>query len=145
MAKTKRQKARRMQNRLQFEARFYRGDLNNHTCKGVGYRDAVKVLGGLLLPELKNDGSLNLIESRGKGRYNAFQRAYKGTGLGKHKTHIHAPSDFLYELREARKRYRKLQKVYTGKGGDGTIFDRLFKQKFPKQWRLIIENRDEFQ
>lgn len=139
-----RQKARRMQNRLQFEARFYRDDLNADHCKGVGYRDAAKVLEGRRLPERAKCDALERINSDGHGVYNAYQKSYKGTGLGKHKTHIHAPSDHLYKLREARKKYRKLHNAYTDQGGLSRIFDRMFKLKFPEDWRLIIENIKEF-
>ncbi len=144
MSKTMRQKSRRMQNRLMLEQNYYANNLTDQTAKGVGYRDVAKVLNGARLPALKADGSIEQIESKAKGAYNAFQKSYKGTGLGKHKTHIRTPSDYLHDLKVARKQYRTLCNVYLAKGGQLNIFDRMYKLKFPKQWQIIVDNKREF-
>jgi len=133
-----------MQNRLQAERRYYAGKLNEHTLKGVGERDMMQIMANRNLPQIKNDDSLDIIETRGKGRYNAYQQSYKGTGLGKHKTYIHTPSDHLWKLREARKKYRAMLNAYIVAGGNANRFDFLFKDKYPKAWRLIIDNQNEF-
>ena len=144
MSKTARQKSRRMQNRLMAERRYYSGELNSHTLKGVGVKQAIDITSkayAYMFDNHRND--CETIESRGHGAYNAYQKSYKHKGIGKHKTHIHTPSNFLYHLRESRKMYRKLEKGWKLVGGNPEDFDKKFKKEHPREHRIILENKDE--
>ena len=140
MSSTKRQKARRKQNRLDFERNYFHGGKRLHTApltpakmKGVSPLQIVELQGQF--PDLgyrQGIKRMDKIENRGHGKYHAYQ---KGDTPKSEKRQT--PDREKSKLKQARIKYRVLYKALVIDGSMSSIeFDHHFKTKFQSEYSV---------